>query len=177
MPKPGRGIAEYREVTRQAHRAVADAVDSLEGLKTSAAQGSPQFVRFDRSFNELELTSIKARARAEAIIARGQNYFDEWKEQLAGATNRPAAQTNYNRLYDQFLNVRQRSGEVRDEFRPFMARLRQFRARLDRPPSGESTASEIDALATNGKRVLKALDSVSAALNEAEAQLHAMRNQ
>ena len=174
MPKPGKGIEEYREVARQAHRAVANAVESLERLGEGAGLG-----RFDRDFENLELTSVKARARAEAIIARGQGYFDEWKEQLAVATNKPSAQANYDRMYEHFTRVRERSGEVRQEFRPFMAKLRHFRATLDHStnsPSSESSRVEIVALAASGRRVLKTLDSVSMALNEAEVELHAMRN-
>lgn len=174
IPTPGKGIAEYREVTRQAHRAVANTVDSLEALRSG--QHSSELARFDRTVEQLELTSIKARARADAIIARGQNYFDEWKEQL-GTTNQPAAQANYNRLYDHFTRVRQRSSEVREEFRPFMAKLRHFRAQLDRPanpPNSESSRTEIDALRASGQRVLKTLEAVSTALNDAETELHAM---
>ena len=173
MPKPGKGIAEYREVANRAHQAVASVVDSLEGLRQGSGLG-----RFDQTFENLELTSVKARARAEAIIARGENYFEEWKEQLSLATNQLAAQANYNRMYDHFTRVRQRSGEVREEFRPFMAKLRQFRAKLDHAsnsPTSEASRTEIDALTTSGRRVLKTLESVSSALNEAEAELHAIR--
>lgn len=190
MPKPGSGIAEYREVARQAHKAVARTVDSLEALGSRRGhEADRQLAGFDRAFNELELTSIKARARAEAIIARGQSYFDEWKEHLAGAANEPSAQADYNRLYDHFTRVRQRSGEVREEFRPFMTSLRQFRARLSPtdPIAKASSGSpgpvlqrdsdtavptgEIQTLAAAGRRVLKSLESVSAALDDAEAEL------
>src|SRR5688500_13110177 len=77
--KPGSGIAEYRKITREAHRSVAATVDALEDLNLR----TPALANFDRAFHELELTSVKVRARAEAIIARGQAYFDEWKGHLA----------------------------------------------------------------------------------------------
>jgi hypothetical protein len=82
----------------------------------------PALARFDHAFNRLEVTSVKARARAQAIIARGQAYFDEWKEHLAGVTNQPAARAEterYARLFEHFDHVRQRSSEVRAAFRPF----------------------------------------------------------
>ena len=175
VPRPGKGIAEYREVVQLAHRAVAAAVDSLGPLKSVSAQDARELARFDRAMDNLELTSVKARARAEAIIARGQSYFDEWKEQLAGKTNQPSAQANYDRLYNHFTNVRQRSSEVREEFRPFMAKLRQFRAQFDRPSNSGSSPGQIETLTASGQRVLKALESVSTALNDAEAELHAIR--
>ena len=181
QPKPGSGIVEYREITRQAHRAVTDVVDSLEALAPGSSGFDRQLARFDRAFKQLELTSVKARARAEAIIRRGQGYFDEWKEQLAAATNQPAAQAEterYDRLYEHFTHIRQRSSQVPEEFRPFMARLRQFRARLDHPSNSaqsESSGAEIAALTASGRRVLKSLELVSEGLDRAETELHAMR--
>src|SRR5262245_38306268 len=168
-PRPGSGITEYRAVARDAHRAVADTVRSLEALTQPQAQTSsphPALREFDRSFHQLELTSVKTRARAEAIIARGQAYFDEWRAHLAGMTNQATAQAGsqqYARLFEHFQRVRQRSGEVREEFRPFMATLREFRARLDRPPelaAGGLSQNELDGLIANGRRVLEKLESV-----------------
>lgn len=181
-PKPGSGIAEYREMAREAHRAVAATVKSLEALSQPQAQSSAPhraLPGFDRALHQLELTSVKARARAEAIIARGQAYFDEWKGNLAGITNQAAARAEterYDRLLEHFERVRQRSGEVREEFRPFMSKLREFRANLDKPASAagnESSRQELDGVTASGRRVLQTLEGVSAALNEAEAALRA----
>ena len=180
-PKPGSGIAEYRQVAREAHRSVAAVVDSLEALASYSTTSSsrPALARFDRAFNGLEVTSVKARARAEAIIARGQAYFDEWKENLAGVTNQTAARAEterYARLFEHFEHVRQASSEVREAFRPFMARLRDFRAGLDKAPNpadNEASRSEFDGLTAGGRRVLQTLESVAAALDAAEAELHA----
>ncbi len=187
-PKPGSGIAEYRVVTRDAHRAVADTVQALESLAqpdgttsaaTPVASPHPALGRFDRTFHQLELTSFKTRARAEAIIARGQAYFDEWREHLAGMTNQATARAEsqqYAHLLEHFQQVRQRSAEVRDEFRPFMATLRSFRAQLDQPPGstgGGSAKNDLDALTAAGRRVLEKLETVSSALDEADAALQA----
>src|SRR4026208_1457747 len=106
-PSLARGLPRIATRASRAHQALASVVDSLEGLRQGSGLG-----RFDQTFENLELTSVKARARAEAIIARGENYFEEWKEQLSLATNQLAAQANYNRMYDHFTRVRQRSGEV-----------------------------------------------------------------
>ena len=177
-PKPGAGIAEYREVAREAHRAVAATVKSLEALAQSGAPSSashPALPGFDRAFHQLELTSVKARARAEAIIARGQAYFDEWKGNLAAITNQAAARTeapHYDQLREHFERVRQRSGEVREQFRPFMAKLREFRARLGKP-GGEWPPQDLEGVTASGRRVLQTLESVSTALNDAETALRA----
>ena len=181
-PKPGSGIAEYRVVTHDAHQTVAETVTSLEALAQPHGQATsahPALPGFDRAFHQLELTSVKTRARAEAIIARGQGYFDEWREHLAGMTNQTTAQAEsqkYARLFEHFQRVRQRSGEVRDEFRPFMETLREFRARLDQPAgsaSGGLVKNELDGLITGGRGVMDKLDAVSSALDDAQAELQA----
>ncbi len=181
-PKPGSGIAEYRQVVREAHLSVTATVKSLEALAQPWTQTStphPALAGFDQALHKLELTSIRSRARAEAIIARGQSYFDEWKENLATNTNQANARAEterYTRLFEHFGRVRERSGEVRGEFRPFMAKLREFRARFGhpaKPAEGESSGKEMDGLITSGRRVLQTLESVSTALDEAETELHA----
>ena len=182
QPKPGSGLAEYRKVTREAHRSVAATLESLEALarpNTGNSKPHPGLARFDRVFHDLELTSAKSRARAEAILARGQAYFDEWKENLSATAHQAAARAEterYARLREHFDRVRERSGEVRTEFRPFMMTLREFRATLDKSPNSlasESSRSSIDALTVSGRRVLDILRAVSKSLDDAEAELRA----
>jgi hypothetical protein len=70
QPKPGTGIAEYRQIAREAHRSVAATVESLEALARPHSGNSkphPELARFDRTLHDLELTSVKTRARAEPI--------------------------------------------------------------------------------------------------------------
>ena len=179
-PRPGRGIAEYREVAREAHHSVAAVVDALEGLPKSFTPPStrPNFARFDKSLHQLELTSVRARSRAEAIIARGETYFEEWKEHLYTITNSATAQAEterYLRMRQHFERVRQLSGEVRIEFRPFMTKLREFRASFDQPagPAWDAVPKEIEQVKGDGRRVLQALESVLAALNDAESAVRA----
>jgi len=119
-----------------------------------------------------------SRARAEAIMARGQAYFDEWKEHLSGVTNQAAARAGeerYVRMHEQFERVRECSKEVREEFRPFMAQLREFRARLDQPASvgGALSRPELEQLGAQGRGVLVRLDAVALALDEAQTALKA----
>jgi primosomal protein N'' len=181
-PKPGSGIAEYREVTREAHRSVAATVKSLESLAQPPAQPllqHPALPGFDRAFHQLELTSVKVRSRAEAIIMRGQAYFDEWMGNVSAITNQAVARAEtekYGRLLEHFDRVRQQSGEVREEFRSYMANLREFRARLDRPANaagGELAAQNLEGMTARGRRVLKALEAIETTLSAAEAEVHA----
>ena len=161
---------------------MAATLESLEALArphTGNSKPHPGLARFDRALHDLELTSARTRARAEAILARGQAYFDEWKENLSATTNQSAARAEterYARLREHFDRVRERSGEVRTEFRPFMTKLREFRATLDKSPdplASESSRSSIDALTVSGRRVLDTLKAVSKALDDAEIELRA----
>jgi hypothetical protein len=133
---------------------------------------------FDRAFHQLEVSSVATRARAEAIMARGRAYFDEWKEHLGGVTNQAAARAGeerYVRMHEHFERVRECSKEVREEFRPFMTKLREFRARLDQPASAgrELSRPELEQLASDGRRVLARLEAVGSALDEAQTALQA----
>jgi hypothetical protein len=180
QPKPGTGIAEYRQIAGEAHSAVAAALEALEHLARSQAETSPPpstLAGFDRALENLELTSFKTRSRAEAIIARGHAYFEEWKANLASVTNQVAARVEterYERLLGHFNHIQERSGDVRTEFRPFMAKLRAFRAQLDRsatPADREQWRTSVDGLSAGGRRVLESLDAVTKSLGEAETEL------
>jgi hypothetical protein len=182
QPKPGKGIDEYRRIARDAQQSVAATVASLEALArphNDPSKPHPELARFDRALRDLELTSVKARARAEAIIARGEGYFDEWKANLAAASNQPTARVEserYSRLLEHFARIRERSGDVRTEFRPFMMKLREFRATLDTAPTAagsESSRVTIGLITASGRRVLEALRAVTRSLDEAEVELQA----
>jgi len=113
QPKPGSGIAEYRQITREAHRSVTATVESLEALARPSMGDSkphPELARFDRALHDLELTSVKIRARAEAIIARDEAYFDEWRGNLSATTNQSTARIIEELLI--FLNQQFTAGSL-----------------------------------------------------------------
>ena len=174
QPKPGTGIAEYRKLTRDAHQAITATLKPLQALARPADRTPhPDLATFDRALEKLEITSFRTRSRAEAIIARGQAYFDEWKAQFVGAR---VETERYARLLEHFRRIQERSGEVRTEFRPFMAKLREFRAGFDRssiPTNQEQSRTAIDALVASGQRVLESLNVVSKSLDDAEMELRA----
>ena len=180
-PRRGEGIQEFRVAVTEAHEAMGNTVKSLDAL-AEPGQGSllqhPALPTFDRAFHRLEVTSIRTRARAEAIIARGKFYFDEWSGRLSSSTNRELAEAElprYASLLEHFGRIRERSGVVREEFRPFMQGLREFRARVDRPSAnaGDAPEMKLAGLRDSGRRVLRALDEVEVSLKEAQAAVAA----
>jgi hypothetical protein len=180
---PGHGIAEYRETAHLARAAVEDTVHSLQALSHPHArghQGHPALDDFDDALLHLELTSVKARARAEAILARGRDYFEEWQQHLNGLTNAAAARTGekrYGRMHDHFVRVEEASAGVKAVFRPYLDQLRELRARFDRRPDLDPALTHPqdlqDALAS-GHRVLHALDQVDTALHHAGTELRSL---
>jgi hypothetical protein len=182
-PRRGEGIEEFRAVVREAQTAVGNTVKSLDELAEpgkGALLQHPALPTFDRALHRLEVTSIRTRARAEAIIARGKFYFDEWSGRLSTSTNREIAEAElprYASLLERFGRIRERSGVVREEFRPFMQGLREFRARVDRPSAnaGEAPETKLAGLRDSGRRVLRALEEVDVSLKEAQAELAAAR--
>jgi small-conductance mechanosensitive channel len=177
-PKPGTGISEYRELTRDAHRSVAAVVASVNAMaqpQPDTAKPHPALAEFDRAMENLELTSYKTRSRAEAILVRGDAYFEEWKEQLNKNQKTTSAESDdYARLHAHFNRIRERSSDVRTEFRPFMARLREFRAAIGKAGDGRRQnppVAELNELSSHGKRVIDALDAVSKALDDAESEI------
>lgn len=185
-PRPGRGLIEYQDLTREAHRRVTDVVNALAALPSPipASSNTPpaaigqSLARLDRAQHKLELASMRTRARAEAILARGQAYFDEWSGQLAGVADPAAARAgreHHARLLAHFERIRDLSGRVRSEFQAFMKDLREFRARLDRIDRPGASAVEPAGLLAAGRRVLQSLDAITTALGAAEIDVQAGR--
>lgn len=180
---PGHGIAEYRETARMARGAVKDTLHSLEALgrpHPHGQHGHPALEEFDDALLRLELTSVKARARAEAILARGRDYFEEWHQHLNHLTNGAAARAGerqYGRLHDHFVRVEEASAGVKAVFRPYLDQLRELRARFDRRPDldpGATHRHEVQEALASGHRVLQALDQVDTALHHAGAELRTL---
>jgi hypothetical protein len=183
-PHPtGQGIREYRDTARLARTAVEDTIHSLKNLSHPHARGHgdhPALEDFDASLLRLEITSLKTRARAEAILARGRDYFEEWHQHLNGLTNAAAAhagEKRYGRMHDHFVRIEEASAGVKTAFRPYLDQLRELRARFDRRPGlapGATHPQELQEAIQSGRRVLQALDAVEAALHGAHGELRAV---
>jgi hypothetical protein len=139
----------------------------------------PAFQRFDEALHQLEVVSIKTRARADAMRARGDAYFEEWEQDLSGAGDehtRRAAVERRAQLRQTFAKIRRNSQQVREEFKSFLSNLRDLRILL----GNDLTVTGIDAAKTvllrtnsDGLRVQQALSGVVAELNSVAAILSA----
>jgi len=101
--------------------------------------------------------SIQARARAEALEKRGEAYFQEWAEEISGASDgssHQAAQTRFAELHEHFQNILKESQQLRQDFRKFLEGLRGLRAELGPAPAPTMLLKlepKLTAVATDGR--------------------------
>jgi len=176
----GAGIAEFRQLVINTRDAVGTVLRSLDEVATQADHNPrPAFKRFDEALHQLEVVSVKTRARADAMRARGDAYFDEWEEQLSGTNDEQARKTAVERraqLRTTFAEIRRNSQQVREEFKSFLSNLRDLRILL----GNDLTVTGVDAAKpvllktkSDGLRVQQSLNKVVAELNSVAATLSA----
>lgn len=74
--RPGGGIVEYRKITDKATHAIERALSSLDTVVGQSSGCSPEALRaLSADVQYLQVESVQTRARAQAIIARGDGYF------------------------------------------------------------------------------------------------------
>jgi hypothetical protein len=125
-------LREYRQVVCDIQKATVACRESLDGLRAhgTAKQSKSAAKEFEESLHELEVSSVMARAKADAMEKRGAAYFEEWE---AGLTNNPSdqsAQARLNELRGHFDSILQGSKQVRQSFREYLDGLRQLRVSL-----------------------------------------------
>jgi len=175
VARPGDGIREYRRLVADLHKLVAGCVASAEDLaKAAALRAAAAHARFDESVHRLEVASVSARARVEAMEKRGEAYFEEWAEEhscVGAADNERIAG-----LRQHFNAILSDTRQVRPEFRQFIDALRDVRAKLGQSPSAatlESVKPVLLGATAEGYQVQAALDRLVQTLNTAESAVMA----
>lgn len=171
--RPGSGVAEYQQLTIQAQKAVTSALNSLDKV-SGHTNNCPQNIRASLADNvqRLQVDSLRIRARAQAIQARGDAYFADWSETLKQVDNpgvREAAERNHSQLEQSFSQIKLASQQAGAAFKPFLAGLRQLHINLDNDASAAGSTSGTDLLKTtqdHGKEVLKQLGTITNRLHE-----------
>lgn len=179
-PKRGEGLREYQHLVLGLRKAVTASRQSLETLAaTGQGNAAATYARFDASLHRLEVVSIKARARAEAMEQRGEAYFEEWAEEMSGsadAASRRAAKARFAELHRHFEAILGDSRQVRQEFRPFLDGVRRMRTSLGPKPEFEAIAKagpDFAQLVAAGRQAAGKMDQLSKTLKTAEAAVMA----
>ena len=160
-PTRGAGLRDYRQVVCDIQKATVASRHSLDALTTaSSATGPAALNGFEESLHELEVASVMARAKADAMEKRGAAYFEEWETGLTNNTSDQAAKERLTELRGHFETILQGSKQVRQDFRQYLDGLRQLRHAL----SGDVKKTNLD----------EARPAVSKSIEEGQKAEHSM---
>jgi ribosome-associated translation inhibitor RaiA len=175
---PREDFIEYRQIVVQAMSHVDTTLRALDEISVQAHRDPrPAYQAFAKAVHRLEVGSIKVRARAQAMRARGDAYFEHWEAYLAGVKNgqvHQLAEEHRPELKRSFEQAHLASQQVREGFRPFLSDLQKVRAILEADPSLDridSAKSVILAAKDEGRQVQQGLDRILAEMNSMTALL------
>ena len=171
-PRPGSGVQEYRQLTGESVTAVLTALQWLEQISAQPRRCPPRLVSgFAKQVERLEVNSIRVRARAQAIRARGDAYFEAWtggNDQLSAVPPRPAPE-HLAQLRENFTRIKQTSQEAGETFRPFFNGLRNLRSELEADPGVFETEKARELIRSTRERGLQLLRKLGALEDELQA--------
>jgi hypothetical protein len=161
------GVVEYKQITAQALTGVQAAMQSLDKLGTQAPPPPKLLNAYCQSVQRLEVGSIQVRARAKAILARGDAYFGDWSESIARIKDprvREQADRSHTQLEQSFSKIKLASQQAGAAFNPFLAGLRDLRVKLESNPAVIG-ADPIRKTRENGQQVVRELDAINSELH------------
>lgn len=171
-PAPRADLAEYRQIASEARKLVQATLASLDRTVAQTPCPPRVFKAFSKDVQRLEVDSFKIRARAQAIRARGEAYFEQWQEQLRSVKDpvaRQLAEQRRDRLQERFTQIRLDSQQTREAFQPFMAGLRHLRNGLENDPALAGTASMKELIRSTRDNGQKVQTGLAAILGELDA--------
>lgn len=138
LPKGGEGVREYGQLVTDSNAAVQQAVSQLDKLLSQPTGFSPKSVSdFCEEVQQLQIGSMRVRARVQAIQERGDAYFDAWFSK----EDRPE---NLEDLHAAFVRIKLASLQTREAFQIFLRNLRALRARFESAPNSYPSQEILD---------------------------------
>jgi hypothetical protein len=176
--RPGEGIAAYRGIVNQAQGAMQTALRALDrvGAETNRCPART-LASFSTEVERLEVDSLRLRARAQTMEARGAAYFENWHESLARVEDpriRELATQHRAELRQRFASLQRNSDRTRASFKPFLDGLRELRRELENDPGAvarETTRDLIRATQARGQQVQQGIAGVGEELKAMAALL------
>jgi hypothetical protein len=165
-------MAEYRQLATQAQQTMRAALNSLDTVSSQSNQCPPAvLLAFSNEVDRVQVDSLRLRAHSQAMLARGDAYFQSWNGNLA-RIHEPAVRTlakqNHQALQDGFLKVKTYSNTGHEAFQPFLAHLRKVRNALEKDPANinsDTTRTDIAAARTSGEEVESSLAGIQRELD------------
>jgi hypothetical protein len=177
-PKPGEGVAQYRQLVQESLKAITTMVASLDRVGAQTNRCSARLVKaFSEEVQQLQAESIKVRSRSQAIQARGEAYFQDWEKNLASVKDpkrRELAERHHPELQQCFARIKLGSQKAGEAFRPFLAGLRRLQNALESDAGSigmDSTRELIRATGEHGAQVEQALATIRKELEAMTAML------
>lgn len=174
-PRRGEGVREYERLVSGWRKAVTNSRRAVEALAVEPLiDSTTTATRFDHALQRLEVDSIQARARADALEKRGEAYFDEWAEEISSAgdgASQQAAQARFAELHEHFQRILQQSQQLRQDFRKFLEELRGLRTELGPKPAPTAVLhlqEKLTVMAAHGREVEAVADRLITTLKAAE---------
>jgi hypothetical protein len=176
--KVGAGIADFRDEIVDVKKAVDTTMAALDKIVAQAAVDPRKaFKEFDKSIPDIDSAAAKAKKRADDMKEKGQKYFESWEKDLAGVNDpdiRRLAEERKTKLQTTFGNIKTKMEPARDEFRAWLANLKDLQKYLgqDLTISGIDAARElITKSKQEGALVQQTLDTVITELNAVVAAI------
>lgn len=168
---PGSGIAEYRQLTKEALAALRGTLNSLDSVITRSNPCPPKLITaFSEKVQRLQVDSLRIRARGQAIQARGDAYFADWSQSIArikDAKVRAAAEHFRPQLEQSFKNIKAASQQAGGEFSPFLHGVRMLRLEFEKHSGFSREAATQDlvrATREHGELVIHQLTTIQGEL-------------
>jgi hypothetical protein len=166
--KEPEGVKEYREVTNEALTTVKATLNALDKVRAHSDHCPPKIVAaFDEQVQQLQVHSLRVRARSQAILARGDAYFADWSANIANIKDprvRQLAEHFRPQLEKSFSTIKLASQKAGAAFKPFQAGLLKARADLERKPDGlasDSGKNLLREIRENGEQVVQELGIIN----------------
>lgn len=173
-------LADFARMTVQSRRAVDKALASLDGLSATTNYPPTLVKAYQQEVDDVEVGSVRVRARAEAILKRGDVYFETWERhvaQMQDALAREGAEEQRPALLDNFHRIEALSGRTGDAFDRFLAGMRELDEELDQNPgtvAAGPTRALLASTQADGRTVEQDLDLIQQELAGLNARVKAI---
>ena len=133
----------------------------------------PQFEKFSSAFDKLQSLAQDVDSKATDMQAKGQDYFQDWDQQLASIKNedlRARSAKRQKQVSDQFVTLNGDYQEAKTAFTPLMSNLHDIRTAL----SDDLTSSGIDSVKQAVAQANKQVPSLQKAIKKLSADFKAL---
>jgi hypothetical protein len=126
---------------------------------------------FSNQVQRLQIDSLRIRARAQAILTRGDAYFASWSESIARIKDpqvRAAAERFHPELAQSFSKIKLASQQAGGAFKPFLSGMRKLHVQLEKDSGlrqDDTTKELVSSTRANGEEVVRELGVVRGELD------------